>query len=66
VADYALKVTRAPAEVEPEDLQSLRDAGVPEQGILEVAAVAAYFNLSNRLNSGLGVHANGEAYRANR
>jgi uncharacterized peroxidase-related enzyme len=66
LADYALKVTRAPAEVEPEDLQSLRDAGVPEQGILEVATVAAYFNLSNRLNSGLGVHANGEAYRANR
>jgi uncharacterized peroxidase-related enzyme len=66
LADYALKVTRAPAEIEPGDLQSLRDAGIPELGIVEAAAVAAYFNLSNRLNSALGVHANGEAYRANR
>jgi uncharacterized peroxidase-related enzyme len=66
LADYALKVTRAPAEIEPEDLQALRDAGIAEVGILEAAAVAAYFNLSNRLNSALGVHANGEAYRANR
>ena len=66
LADYALKVTRAAAEVEPVDLQTLRDAGVDEHGILEAAAVAAYFNLSNRLNSGLGVHANAEAYAANR
>ena len=66
LADFALKVTRAPAEVEPEDLQALRDAGIGEVGIIEAAAVAAYFNLSNRLNSALGIHANGEAYRANR
>jgi uncharacterized peroxidase-related enzyme len=66
LADYALKVTRKPAEVEPADLQTLRDAGVPEQGVLEAATVAAYFNLTNRLNSGLGIHANSEAYRANR
>jgi uncharacterized peroxidase-related enzyme len=66
LSDYALKLTRSPAEVEPSDLQALRDVGVPELGILEAAAVAAYFNLSNRLNSGLGVRANAEAYRANR
>lgn len=66
LADDALKLTRAPAEVEPADLQALRDAGVPEPGIVEAAAVAAYFNLSNRLNSGLGLRANGEAYAANR
>ena len=66
LADYALKVTRAAAEVEPADLQTLRDAGVDEHGIFEAAAVAAYFNLSNRLNSALGVRANAEAYEANR
>ena len=66
LADYALKITRAAAEVEPADLQTLRDAGVDEHGILEAAAVAAYFNFSNRLNSALGVRANTEAYAANR
>ncbi len=66
LADYALKLTRAPAEIEPADLQTLRDAGVPDPGILEAAAVAAYFNFSNRLNSGLGIRANAEALGANR
>jgi uncharacterized peroxidase-related enzyme len=66
LADYALQVTRAPAEIEATDLQPLRDAGISEQGILEAASVAAYFNFSNRLNSSLGIRANVEAYRANR
>jgi uncharacterized peroxidase-related enzyme len=66
LADYALKVTRAPAEIEPTDLQALRDAGVPEAGLLGAAAVAAYFNLSNRLNSALGIRANSQAYVAYR
>ena len=66
LADFALKITRSPAEVELADLQALRDAGVPEEGVLEAAAVAAHFNFTNRLNSGLGIYANSEAYRANR
>jgi uncharacterized peroxidase-related enzyme len=66
LADFALKVTRRAAEVEPEDLQALRDAGIPEQGLLEAACVAAYFNLTNRLNSALGIPANPEAYHTAR
>jgi alkylhydroperoxidase family enzyme len=34
--------------------------------VLEAATVAAYFNLTNRLNSALGIHANVEALQANR
>jgi uncharacterized peroxidase-related enzyme len=66
LADYALQVTRAPAEIKPDDLAPLREAGISDLGILEAATVAAYFNFSNRVNSGLGIRANGEAYRANR
>ena len=66
LADYALAVTRAPAAVEPADLEALRAAGLPDLGIVEAAAVVAYFNLTNRLNSGLGIHPNNEAYHANR
>ncbi len=66
LADFALKVTREPAAVERVDLQTLRDAGISEQGILEAASVAAYFNFTNRFNSALGIPANPEAYGAHR
>jgi uncharacterized peroxidase-related enzyme len=66
LADYALALTRAPAEVEPAQLDTLRGVGLSELGIVEAAAVSAYFNLTNRLNSGLGIRANSQAYRASR
>lgn len=66
IADYALKITRAPEEIEPEDLDTLRAVGLTEREIIEAAAVAAYFNFSNRINSALGVHPNPQPFRANR
>ncbi|CAH2603181.1 Peroxidase-related enzyme [Rhodovastum atsumiense] len=66
LADYAVKITRAAAEIVPADLDALRQAGVPEAGILEAATVTAYFNLTNRLNSGLGIRANSEAHASHR
>jgi uncharacterized peroxidase-related enzyme len=66
LAEYAVKLTRAAAEVTEPDLDALRAVGLSEEGLLEAATVAAYFNLTNRLNSGLGIHANNEAYTAHR
>lgn len=66
LAAYAEKLTRRPAEVEVADIDVLRATGLSETAILEAASVVAYFNLSNRFNSGLGVAANGEAYQAHR
>lgn len=66
IADYAVKVTRAASEVEPTDLETLRLAGLTEIEILHAAAIAAYFNFSNRINSGLGIEPNAEAYFASR
>ena len=66
LAGYAERLTRRPAEVTDADLDALRGAGLSETAILEAAAVVAYFNLSNRLNSGLGIAPNAEAYAANR
>lgn len=66
LADYVLKITRTPGEVEPEDLDVLRRAGLAETEIIETAAVAAYFNFSNRINSALGVAPNLEAASAHR
>lgn len=66
LADYAILITRAPAEIEEADLEPLRAAGVTDTGILEAAGIAAYFNFSNRVNSALGIRANPQAYHAAR
>ncbi|KAA9002777.1 peroxidase-related enzyme [Affinibrenneria salicis] len=62
LADYAWKITRAPQDIDSTDLATLRQAGLSEPAILEAAAIAAYFNYSNRLNSALGIRPNAEAY----
>ncbi|MBN9510194.1 MAG: peroxidase-related enzyme [Alphaproteobacteria bacterium] len=66
LADYAVKATRGPAEVEPTDLDALRASGISEAGVLEAATVVAYFNFTNRLNSALGIRANSAAYWSHR
>ena len=52
---YAVKLTRAPADVNAGDLQPLRDASVDDAAIHDIAVVAAYFNFVNRIALGLGV-----------
>ena len=55
LADYALKLTRAPAEVTGTDVSALRTAGLSDAAIHDTAAVTAYFNFVNRIALGLGV-----------
>ena len=52
---YAEKLTRTPAAMVQDDVQALRDAGLSDTGVLEVALVVAYFAYANRLADGLGV-----------
>ena len=52
---YALKLTRSPRAMRPEDVQALRDAGLSEPEVFEVAFLTAYFNYTNRVGEGLGV-----------
>ncbi|WP_458097996.1 peroxidase-related enzyme [Roseomonas sp. WA12] len=66
LADYALAITRTPGAIERADLDRLRAAGLAEAEILDAAAIAAYFNFSNRINSAIGVPPNSEAYAAHR
>ncbi len=53
--DYALLLTRRPREVRQEQVEKLRAAGLTDEEIHRVAAVAAYFNFVNRIALGLGV-----------
>ena len=66
LADYAYKLTKSPTEIEKSDLHALRSHGLPDLDIMYVVAIVAYFNMSNRLMSGLGMKPNMEVYEMGR
>jgi uncharacterized peroxidase-related enzyme len=47
--DVAVKLTERPTEVDEDDIALLREAGYSEEAIWDIAAVTAFFNLSNRM-----------------
>ena len=51
----AEKMTLTPTEMTAQDWQPLRDAGLDEQGLLEVAHIVAIFNYFPRLADGFGL-----------
>lgn len=51
----AEKMTLKAREMTAEDWQPLRDAGLTEQGLLEVAHVVAIFNYFPRMADGFGL-----------
>ena len=56
--DFAYKLTVAPDQIEEEDRQELRDAGWSERDIWDIAAVASFFNMSNRMASAVDMRPN--------
>lgn len=46
---FAVKLTTAPQAMEEADRATLRDAGFSDRDIWDIAAVAAFYNMSNRL-----------------
>ena len=48
--DFCWKLTTQPIEVDEPDRQALRDAGWLDREIWDIAAVAAFFNMSNRIS----------------
>lgn len=55
MADYAWKLTRTPHEIVAGDIEGLREAGFDDPAIAAINGVCAYFNMLNRIASGLGV-----------
>jgi uncharacterized peroxidase-related enzyme len=47
--DFAVKLTAEPWGIEDNDRQALRDAGFSDRDIWDIAAVAGFFNMSNRV-----------------
>lgn len=55
LVDYAIKLTRAPAQVHQADLQAMRDQNLEDRAILDANMICGYFAFVNRLADGLGV-----------
>ena len=55
MVDWALKLTRTPESMRREDLDTLREAGLDDRAILDLAMIVGYYGYVNRLASGLGV-----------
>jgi uncharacterized peroxidase-related enzyme len=60
--DYAVKVTRASAEIGEEDHAALRAHGFSDEEIFDITQIAAFFNYSNRAASAMGMAPNREFY----
>lgn len=55
LCEYTEKLTRSPARVGPDDIETLRAAGFDDECISSATQVIAYFNYINRIAEGLGV-----------
>jgi uncharacterized peroxidase-related enzyme len=64
--DYAVKLTGESSACTRDDLEALRDVGWSDEDILDIAEVAAMFNYTNRLASGLGWQPNPEYFTLGR
>ncbi len=53
--DFADKLTRAPAEMDQGDVETLRGAGFDDRAIHDIVLVVGYFAFVNRVADGLGV-----------
>ncbi|CUH76423.1 putative peroxidase-related enzyme [Tritonibacter multivorans] len=56
--DFAAKLTTASAEIEEPDRQTLREHGFSDRDIWDIASVAAFFNMTNRVASASAMQPN--------
>jgi uncharacterized peroxidase-related enzyme len=64
--DFAVKLTVEPFAVEEEDRAKLRHAGFSERDIWDIAAVASFFNMSNRMASATDMRPNAVYHKQGR
>jgi uncharacterized peroxidase-related enzyme len=66
LVDFAVRLTREPAAIDDADLARLRAQGLDDAAIWDAGAVAAFFNLSNRMASLADLRPNREFYSMGR
>jgi uncharacterized peroxidase-related enzyme len=60
--DFALKVTQASHEIGDADFEALRAQAFSDEDIWDIAAISAFFGLSNRLANVMSLRPNDEFY----
>ncbi|MEL6476841.1 MAG: peroxidase-related enzyme [Pseudomonadota bacterium] len=55
ILDFAVRMTVESAAIEERDREALRDAGLTDGDIWDLAATAGFFNMSNRMASAVGM-----------
>jgi uncharacterized peroxidase-related enzyme len=56
--DFATKLTEAPDKIEEPDREALRRVGFSDRDIWDIAAVASFYNMSNRLAAAADIRPN--------
>jgi uncharacterized peroxidase-related enzyme len=64
--DFAMKVTDRANEVNESDHEALRESGFDDEAIWDIAAIAAFFGMSNRLANVASLRPNDEFYAMGR
>jgi uncharacterized peroxidase-related enzyme len=64
--DFAWKLTSEPAALGEADRAALRAAGLGEEEIFDLVETIGFFNMSNRVASGLDIMPNREYHRRDR
>ena len=64
--DFAEKITEASHKIEEPDSQALRDVGFSDRDIWDIASVAGFYNMSNRVASATDQRPNPEYHASNR
>ena len=64
--DFAAQLTAASASANEADRQALRDVGFSDRDIFDIASVAAFFNMTNRVASAVDMQPNPEYHGAHR
>ncbi len=62
ILDFAVKVAAAAADLNDHDRQAARAAGLTDEDLWDIAAITAFFAMSNRLASATGMRPNEEFY----
>ncbi len=64
--DFAVKLTETPHTIVEADRQVLRDAGFSDQDIWDIANVAGFYNMTNRVASAVDMQPNPEYHALHR
>jgi len=64
--DFAVKMTERPDQMDEPDREALRALGFSERDIWDIASVAAFFNMTNRLAAATDMRPNSQYHGQNR